>query len=173
MTASPEMPSVRRRPIPGMTSTRSAPPPAPSLESDRPEAASSPEPSGRKPERPETTVAPQGAQRARRASPRRLERSVSPAGTRELADRHEDAGRRRPAADYASTRLVNFRIPVDLHDRYRQLIRDAEQQHPRLRRPSLTELVIALLEEGPETPGQVAELIRRKRAAEHEPEGSR
>jgi hypothetical protein len=65
---------------------------------------------------------------------------------------------------------VNFRIPVDLHDRYRQLVRDAEDRHPRLRRPSLTELVIALLEEGPATPEQVAELIRRKRAAEHETE---
>jgi hypothetical protein len=62
---------------------------------------------------------------------------------------------------------VNFRIPVDLHDRYRQLVRDAEDQHPRLRRPSLTELVIALLEEGPQTASAVAELIRRKRAAEH------
>ena len=38
----------------------------------------------------------------------------------------------------------------------------------RLRRPSLTELVIALLEEGPQTADEVAELIRRKRAAEHE-----
>jgi hypothetical protein len=65
---------------------------------------------------------------------------------------------------------VNFRIPVDLHDRYRQLVRDAEHRHPRLRRPSLTELVIALLEEGPATPDEVAELIRRKRAAEHETE---
>ncbi|HEY5317605.1 MAG TPA: hypothetical protein VIJ20_06465 [Solirubrobacteraceae bacterium] len=65
---------------------------------------------------------------------------------------------------------MNFRIPVDLHDRYRQLVRDAEHRHPRLRRPSLTELVIALLEEGPATPDDVAELIRRKRAAEHESE---
>jgi hypothetical protein len=62
---------------------------------------------------------------------------------------------------------VNFRIPVDLHDRYRQLVREAEQQHPRLRRPSLTELVIALLEEGPGTADEAAELIRRKRAGEH------
>ena len=75
---------------------------------------------------------------------------------------------RRPAADYASTRLVNFRIPVDLHDRFRGLVREAEVRHPRLRRPSLTELVIALLEEGPQTADEVAELIRRKRAAEHE-----
>lgn len=173
MTASPEMPSVRRRPIPGMTRTRSAPPPPRSVESDQPEAAPSPAPSSREPDQPETTAAPRGAQRERRPVQRRLERTVSQAGTSELADRSEDAGRRRPAADYASTRLVNFRIPVDLHDRYRQLVRDAEQHHPRLRRPSLTELVIALLEEGPETPGQAAELIRRKRAAEHEPEGSR
>jgi len=74
---------------------------------------------------------------------------------------------RRPAADYASTRLVNFRIPVDLHDRFRGLVREAEIDHPRVRRPSLTELMIALLEEGPQTADEVAELIRRKRAAEH------
>ena len=85
-------------------------------------------------------------------------------------DRRRAASRpaeRRPAADYASTRLVNFRIPVDLHDRFRGLVREAEVRHPRLRRPSLTELVIALLEEGPQTADEVAELIRRKRAAEH------
>jgi hypothetical protein len=76
-------------------------------------------------------------------------------------------GDRRPAADYASTRLVNFRIPVDLHDRFRGLVREAEVRHPRLRRPSLTELVIALFEEGPQTADEVAELIRRKRAVEH------
>jgi len=75
---------------------------------------------------------------------------------------------RGPAADYASTRLVNFRIPVDLHDRFRGLVREAEARHPRLRRPSLTELVIALLEEGPQSGDEVADLIRRKRAAEHE-----
>jgi hypothetical protein len=62
---------------------------------------------------------------------------------------------------------VNFRIPVDLHDRYRQLVREAEQRHPRLRHPSLTELVIALLEEGPGTADEVAKLIRRKRVGEH------
>ena len=64
--------------------------------------------------------------------------------------RTADAGpARRPAADYAATRLANFRIPVDLHDRYRDLVRDAERHHPRLRRASLTEVLIALLEEGP------------------------
>jgi len=86
-------------------------------------------------------------------------------------DRRSAAGgppERRPAVDYASTRLVNFRIPVDLHDRFRGLVRDAEARHPRLRRPSLTELVIALLEEGPQSGDEVAKLIRRKRAAEHE-----
>ncbi|HEX3978947.1 MAG TPA: hypothetical protein VHW96_21940 [Solirubrobacteraceae bacterium] len=80
--------------------------------------------------------------------------------------------RGRRAADYATTRLVNFRIPVDLHDRYRQLVRDSEQRHPRLRHPSLTELVIALLEEGPATVDEVAAVIRRKRAAEHAEEVS-
>jgi hypothetical protein len=75
---------------------------------------------------------------------------------------------RRRSADYAATRLVNFRLPVDLHDRFRALVREAEERHPRLRRPSLTELIIALLEEGPATGDEVAEAIRRKRAAEHE-----
>jgi hypothetical protein len=74
----------------------------------------------------------------------------------------------RRAVDYASTRLVNFRIPVDLHDRFRALVREAEDRHPRLRKQSLTELVIALLEEGPQTADEVADLIRRKRLAEHE-----
>ena len=75
---------------------------------------------------------------------------------------------RRPSGDYAITRLVNFRIPVDLHDRFRGLIRETEIRHRRLRKPSLTELVIALLEEAPQTADEVAEMIRRKRAAEHE-----
>ena len=62
---------------------------------------------------------------------------------------------------------MNFRLPADLHDRFKQLVRETEEGHPRLRHPSLTELVIALFEEGPTTPDEVAELIRRKRAAEH------
>lgn len=87
-----------------------------------------------------------------------------------VAETHHSALRRgrHPATDYGTTRLVNFRVPVDLHDRYKALVRDAELRYPRLRRPSLTELVIALLEEGPETADEVADMIRRKRAAEHE-----
>lgn len=72
------------------------------------------------------------------------------------------------SSDYSVTRLVNFRLPVDLHDRFRSLVSDAEEGHPRLRKASLTELVIALLEEGPQTADAVAETIRRKRLAEHE-----
>jgi hypothetical protein len=75
--------------------------------------------------------------------------------------------------DYSATRLANFRLPVDLHDRFRRLVAEVEQRHPRLRRPSLTEVIIALLEEGPTTPEEVAELIRRKRAAEHAEGGTR
>jgi hypothetical protein len=68
---------------------------------------------------------------------------------------------------------VNFRLPVDLHDRFKNLVRDAEREYPRLRHPSLTELLIALLEEGPSTVDEVANLIRRKRAGEHEAEPPR
>ena len=78
--------------------------------------------------------------------------------------------RRRPSTDYASTRLVNFRIPVDLHDRYKRLVREVEQTHQCLRHPSLTEVLIGLLEEGPDTPDEIAAVIRRKRASEHGPE---
>jgi hypothetical protein len=78
-----------------------------------------------------------------------------------------DSRRQWPATDYAATRLANFRIPVALLDRYRHLVREAEDRDPRLRRPSVTEVVIGLLQEGPATPEEVAELIRRKRAAEH------
>jgi hypothetical protein len=74
------------------------------------------------------------------------------------------------AQDYAATRLVNFRIPVDLHDRFKRILRDVEDEHPRLRKPNLTELLIGLLEEGPQTADGVAAVIRRKRAAEHSEE---
>jgi len=82
------------------------------------------------------------------------------------AERSGRGGQR--AADYGATRLVNFRLPIDLHDRFRGLVREAEERHPRLRKASLTELLIALLEEGPQSADAVAELIRRKRLAEHE-----
>ena len=151
------MPPARRRPIPGMAAQSPAPPP-PSDKQDRPERTEpSPRPESGTPTSPATAPAAHGRSAGERARP---------------PERPGEADRRRvrsdvAAADYAATRLVNFRIPVDLHDRYRRLVREAEQRHPRLRRPSLTELVIALLEEGPATPDEVAELIRRKRAAEH------
>jgi hypothetical protein len=74
---------------------------------------------------------------------------------------------RRPSRDYASTRLVNFRIPVDLHDRYKRLLLEVELTHLRLRHPSLTEVLIGMLEEGPDTAADIAAVIRRKRASEH------
>ena len=73
----------------------------------------------------------------------------------------------RRSVDYSVTRLVNFRLPVDVHDRFRALVREAEERHPRLRKASLTELVIALLEEGPQSADDVADVIRRKRMDEH------
>jgi hypothetical protein len=150
------MPSVRRRPISGMASQPITPPaPAPTpapVEADHhvDDDARASEAEG------STTALAEGNDAA----------AVRSDGRRGTA--REPVIERRPAADYASTRLVNFRIPVDLHDRFRGLVREAEARHPRLRRPSLTELVIALLEEGPQSGDEVAELIRRKRAAEHE-----
>ena len=156
MSSPQPMPSARRRPIRGMVSESVAPPPPNPTEADQLVAGA---------EAAAASVTPplipdESAGRVEARSSR---------GVR--VDRWSAAGRapeRRPAADYASTRLVNFRIPVDLHEWFRGLVREAEVRHPRLRRPSLTELVIALLEEGPQTADEVAELIRRKRAAEHE-----
>ena len=155
MSSPQPMPSARRRRIPGMVSDPVAPPPPNPTGADQlvagAEAAATSVP------RPLIPDEPAGRVDARSSRGLRGDRSTGAGGPPE----------RRPAADYASTRLVNFRIPVDLHDRFRGLVRQAEARHPRLRRPSMTELVIALLEEGPQTADEVAELIRRKRAAEH------
>ena len=140
MIAHPQMPPARRRPIAGMPSN---PPPAtPPTET----LAAAP-----------TLLSPC------------LQDDYGGGPERSSGAEHGDAVSvaRRPAVDYGATRLVNFRLPVDLHDRYKQLVREVEQRHPRLRHPSLTELVIALLEEGPIDTDQAAGLIRRKRAAEH------
>jgi hypothetical protein len=152
------MAPARRRPIPGMAPVPAPPPPRPIQDPRSTENSPAAAPS-----------------QPRTAKPRRAasERSSTPPGGRARSGQPAgEKGRpeRRPAADYAATRLVNFRIPVDLHDRYKQLVHEAERQHPRLRRPSLTELIIALLEEGPGTADEVAELIRRTRAGEHETE---
>ena len=169
MTGPEAMPPARRRPIPGMGTTPTAPPPPAPVVATEPVSSRS---------SPPAEADQRGATEARAASSSeaRVSRPQSPrsAGERHTDDRtgkRQATRGRRPAADYTTTRLVNFRLPVDLHDRYRQLVRDAEQEHPRLRHPSLTELVISLLEEGPETADEVAELIRRKRAAEHGAEG--
>lgn len=150
MSATQEMPSARRRPIPGMASPPIPdPPPVAAALEDAPAGADDLE---------------VGPRRERSRAPRR---SVGEPSAQRSGAGEKRALERRPAADYASTRLVNFRIPVDLHDRYRALVREAEDRHPRLRKQSLTELLIALLEEGPQTADEVAELIRRKRLAEH------
>lgn len=152
MSATQPMPSARRRPIPGMASppVHEAPPVAGAVAEAVEDAAREPE---------------AGAQLGRSSVPRRS--TKAPSAQRGGAG-EKRTPERRPAADYTSTRLVNFRIPVDLHDRFRVLVREAEDRHPRLRKQSLTELLVALLEEGPQTADEVAELIRRKRLAEHE-----
>ena len=153
MSEAQPMPSVRRRPIPGMASQPVTPPPparAPAAADQHVEDGAR-----RREAEASTTARTEGNDVA----------PVRSDGRRRTA--REPVIERRPAADYASTRLVNFRIPVDLHEWFRGLVREAEINHPRLRRLSLTELVIALLEEGPQTADEVAELIRRKRASEH------
>jgi hypothetical protein len=167
--ADAQMPSARRRPIPGMTSPPAAgPPQAP--EGDRLGAGEAGvAPGERVPTRPSKEPsdgfpAPHegiaAATSEVAATWRR--RRAAPSSTNSAA-----RVSRRPSRDYASTRLVNFRIPVDLHDRYKRLLREVELTQLRLRHPSLTEVLIGLLEEGPDTAADVAAVIRRKRASEH------
>jgi hypothetical protein len=155
MSQDQPMPPTRRRPISGMASRLASLPEADSF----PDHASDESALG-------------GGNSLQGAPPtegsRRQERLTATTDRDGVGARAETRRARRPAGDYGTTRLVNFRIPVDLHDRFRGLVRETEIQHRRLRRPSLTELVIALLEEGPQTADEVAEIIRRKRAAEHE-----
>jgi hypothetical protein len=160
--SAPEIPSLRRRPIPGM-SANPTPPPDSTLE--QPDAAGTPTPG-----EPQAHPVAQDSTDSQ-VSDQGPERSAQ--GRRSGAQASGARQQRRPASDYAATRLVNFRLPVDLHDRFKRLVREAEQQHPRLRNPSLTELIIAVLEEGPGTADEVAEAIWRKRAAEHGGELSR
>lgn len=141
------MPSARRRPIPGMTRADELAPVARSEHASGDSSVPGDDSAVKAPEVP-----------AR--GPRR--RPGAPSATSSA-----EPPRRRPSTDYASTRLVNFRIPVDLHDRYKRLVREVEQTHQRLRHPSLTEVLIGLLEEGPDTADEVAAVLRRKRASEH------
>jgi hypothetical protein len=144
MSATKPMRTLRRRPMPGMPAASPAVPvPPPSVEPDRPDALT-------------PTPAPE------RSSRRRVTSATTPSG----ADA-DASPRRHPVEDYATTHLTNFRIPVDLHVRYGRLLALAQEQHPRLRKMSLTEVVIALLAEGPQTSDEVAELVRRKRTDEH------
>lgn len=148
--------STLRRPMPGMPAT---PPPEP----PRPGGAGSP-------------ITPESRIDVSSMAARGGARPAHPGAQAQPKSERPPSGRLRSgrwmSADYSTTRLANFRLPVDLHDHYRELVREVEQTDPRLRRPSLTEVIIALLEEGPSTPAQVAELLRRRRAAENESEAS-
>ncbi len=154
MSAPEPMPSVRRRPIPGMTKHATT------------------SPAGPLPPEPEPPATAEGVSN-QETDDRQLasveDRAGMPPALPEAGHRTEiaDSSAPWPATDYAATRLANFRIPVALLDRYRQLVRDAEDGDPRLRRLSVTEVVIGLLQEGPGTPEEIAAVIRRKRAAEH------
>jgi hypothetical protein len=145
MSAPKAMAPLRRRAMPGMSTPtpRVDTPPEPARTDSPPPEASEPSPP-----RPTPT-----------GGPALLEDGERPA--------------RRRSQDYGATRLVNFRLPVDLHDRYRRLVAEVEQEVPRLRRPSLTEVIIGLLEEGPSTVEETAAVIRRKRAGEYDEDGER
>ena len=145
MSAPKAMAPLRRRAMPGM-STPTTPVDSPP-ESDRPDTPA-PAAAGSTPPRPTPTEGP-------------------------VALEDEERPDRRRSADYGATRLVNFRLPVDLHDRYRRLVAEVDREHPRLRRPSLTEVIIGLLEEGPNTVDETAGIIRRKRAGEYVEDGER
>jgi hypothetical protein len=156
MTQPQPMPSARRRPIAGMAGQVLAPQ-APTPTSG-PAEAEAPLPAA---------SAPTAAGKSRKGTSGRSSRDGEQQSRDPSSARGNSVRQRQPAADYGTTRLANFRLPVDLHDRYKRLVREVEEHHPRLRNPSVTEVVIALLEEGPGTVHEVAELIRRKRAAEH------
>jgi hypothetical protein len=144
MSVTKPMTPLRRRPMPGMpAASPTVFQPAPSPETDPTEPA---------------------------AAPRAVPAKPAPGNGSGSRSRPETQSSRGATADYSSTRLANFRLPVDLHDRYRELVHQAQLQHPRLRRLSLTEVLVALMEEGPQTPAEVAELVRRKRAYEHSEE---
>jgi hypothetical protein len=129
----PEIPSLRRRPIPGMSANT-----AHQLEPAPPEtdpgaiavaaAALTEAWAATPPASAPPASAPARRRRSRRTGPRDGESSLEPA--------NETPPERRRATDYATTRLVNFRLPADLHARFKQLVREAEERHPRLRHPS-------------------------------------
>lgn len=118
MSSPQPMPSARRRPIPGMASEPAAHPPPNPTEADRPAAGA--QVAGTSVTAPLIPDEPAGRLDARSSRGLRGDRRSAAGGPPE----------RRPAADYASTRLVNFRIPVDLHDRFRGLVREAEAPIP-------------------------------------------
>ena len=146
MTERPAMPPARRPRVPGMT------PAGPEGALPPPATSSVQKTNGRR---------PPGEGRSRR---RRSNSAASTNGKAQPAPPPEPA--RWPARDYSSTRLVNMRLPVDLHERHKDLLREVERRFPRLRNPSLTEYVIGLLEESEPTPDGMAAVIRRKRVDE-------
>ena len=163
MSSAAEMPSARRRLIPGVSApVTTSVSEAPNLDPKVSESSTQVDET-----EDETTTAdrPHSSRRASRTRPQggSLERLATVAGEEAVRP-----PRRYPSSDYGSTNLFNFRLPVDLHDRFGALVDEVKHRHPRLRKPSLTELLIALLEEGPQTADGVAEMIRRKRLDEHQ-----
>ena len=71
-----------------------------------------------------------------------------------------------PLSRRAGTRQLNLRLLLAVHERYRRLLRDCEEADFET---SLTELVHALLYEGPKEPGEARQLVRRwRQALDHE-----
>ena len=153
------MPSARRRPIPGMASEPVAPRAARPVEADQPDGRRRGRDRRPEPDRAcRDDAQPDAPTHA--STPRPRERAP-----RSTAGGPSSSGGRRPTTrargwSTSGSRWTCTTGSAAWSARPRTAIR-------RLRQPSLTELVIALLEEGPQTADEVAELIRRKRAAEH------
>jgi hypothetical protein len=91
-----------------------------------------------------------------------VEPAADPAATDAATAQTPPAAGRAPRDPYAGagTKQVNTRLLEPLHTRYVQLVRQLEDEGYRT---SLTELLHALMEEGPATPDDARELVRRWR----------
>jgi len=70
-----------------------------------------------------------------------------------------------PSSRRTGTRQLNLRLHVELHERYRRLLRACEDAGLET---TMTELLHALLHVGPQDPEAVREIVRTWRRAQHD-----